>query len=330
LREPNPDSAQRQTKRHHRCERSPVEEHYRRRQRNVAGLLTYREHTPAPALAALVRCYWTVRGVTPSADLPLNRVLPDGCLDVIFDLADNPDADQPAGERAYVVGAMLEAEVFRHAGAMDMVGVRFAPGAAPLFLRTPAHELTATVATASAIWSDAPDVLAQLRETPALSDRLRLLDEYLLARLDAQDKAGLALRGMNAIERSRGLISLTALRAELATGERTLQRRFEDWVGLTPKQALRIARFRHALSLLFAKPRHTLARIAAICGYSDQAHLTNEFQALARITPRAYAQERGLVGFLQDAATEADYFPGEPLNRSEAHEDESPDTRPDG
>jgi AraC-like DNA-binding protein len=293
-------------------------------------LLTYREHTPAPALAALVRCYWTVRGPAPSADLPLNRVLPDGCLDVIFDLADHGEADQPTGERAYVVGAMLEAEVFHHSSAMDMIGVRFAPGAAPLFLRTPAHELTSTVAPASAVWSEALDVVAQLKETALLDDRLRLLDKYLLARLDAQGKANLALHGMNIIERSRGLISLSALRDELGSGERTLQRKFEAWVGLTPKQALRIARFRHALYLLFAKPPHTLARIAAMCGYTDQAHLTNEFQALARTTPRAYAQERGLVGFLQDPATQADYFPGEPLNRNATHENEPPDTRPDG
>ena len=247
-------------------------------------------------------------------------------MDVIFDLA----PQSVRGERAYIVGAMLEAEVFHHSGVLDMVGVRFAPGAAPLFLRAPAHELTATIAPASAILSDADSVLNRLQDIPSVVERLRLIDVYLLSRLDRRGHAELALRGMHAIERSHGMIALPELQHQLGSSERTLQRRFESWVGLTPKQALRIARFHHSLTLLFSKPRNTLARIAALCGYTDQAHFSNEFQTLARTSPAAYVEERGLVGFLQDSATEGDYLPGEPLNRSSAHEDESPDPRADG
>jgi AraC-like DNA-binding protein len=266
------------------------------------GLITYSEHAPAPALATLVRCYWTVTGSAVSGELSINRVLPDGCMDVIFDLADGTQE----GARSYIVGAMLEAEVFHHDSMLDMVGVRFAPGAAPLFLRSPAHDLTATIAPASALLRDADSVLARMQEIRSIPDRLRLLDLYLLSRLDRHGRAELAMRGMNAIERSRGLIALPDLRYQLGSNERTLQRSFEAWVGLTPKQAVRITRFRHALTWLFARPRHTLARIAAICGYSDQAHLTNEFQSLARTTPGAYLQERGRVGFLQDPPARRD------------------------
>jgi AraC-like DNA-binding protein len=289
-------------------------------------LITYSEHAPAPALATLIRCYWTASGSALGGDVPLYRVLPDGCMDVIFDLADQPRN----GEPAYVVGAMLEAEVFQHSGVLDMVGVRFAPGAAPLFLRAPANELTATVAPATAILNDAGSVLARLQDIPSIPERLRLIDVYLLSRLGRRGHAELALRGMYAIERSHGLIALPELRNQLGSSERTLQRRFEAWVGLTPKQAVRIARFRHSLTMILARPRHTLARIAAVCGYSDQAHLTNEFQTLARTTPAAYVQERELVGFLQDRPGDPAYLQGEPLNRSSAHEDESPDPRADG
>ena len=288
--------------------------------------ISYREHSPAPPLAAFVRCYWTVRGRPSGDNLPVNRVMPDGCMDVIFDLTERRGA-----ESAYIVGAMLEAQVFRHADEMAMIGVRFAPGAAPLFLRTPAGELTATSAPARAVWNDADDLLARLQETESVQESCALLDDYLLRRIDP-DRAGaeLAVRGMNAIERSRGLISVKALREQLNSGERTLQRRFEAWVGLTPKQAMRIARFRHVLSLLAARPRQALARIAALCGYTDQAHLTKEFGSLARTTPAAYAQERGLVGFLQDQPDGTDYLAGEPLERSRLHENESPHPRADG
>jgi AraC-like DNA-binding protein len=252
--------------------------------------------------------------------------MPDGCMDVIFDLTERRGA-----ESAYIVGAMLEAQVFRHAGEMAVIGVRFAPGAAPLFLRTPAGELTASSAPARAVWIDADDLLTRLQETTSVQESCALLDAYLLSRLDSE-RAGaeLAVRGMNAIERSRGLLTVKALREHLNSDERTLQRRFEAWVGLTPKQAMRIARFRHVLALLAARPRQTLARIAALCGYTDQAHLTKEFGSLARTTPAAYAHERGVVGFLQDRPNGPNYLAAEPLERSRPHEDESPDPGADG
>ena len=87
-----------------------------------------------------------------------------------------------------------------------------------------------------------------------------------------------------------------------ATGwsRRHLLTRFRAQVGLAPKTAARVLRFRRAAGLLVPPgsdggpgrpvPRG-LADVAAECGYADHAHLVREFRALAGCTPTAYLAE---------------------------------------
>ena len=103
--------------------------------------VVYREHPPGPALAGVVECIWTIRSDAPIATPRLNRVLPDGCMDVIFDLGERPDST-PAG---IVVGTMRRPMESWVQGRVDMLGVRFLPGGAAPLLRLAAGELTDTV-----------------------------------------------------------------------------------------------------------------------------------------------------------------------------------------
>ncbi|WP_260145516.1 AraC family transcriptional regulator [Streptomyces sp. 2132.2] len=63
-----------------------------------------------------------------------------------------------------------------------------------------------------------------------------------------------------------------------------LVRRFTRQVGLTPKTAARVLRFRRATEML-AGGTVSLAGLVAACGYYGQAHLSRELLALAGITP---------------------------------------------
>lgn len=294
----------------------------------VPSCLTYREYAPAPELTALVRCYWTIAGTASLERTHTNRVLPDGCIDVIIEVA----GSQP---RAIAVGAMLEPAVIQHVGEVDMIGVRFVPGAAPGFLSLPARDLTDNVVPADEIWADSAQLVEALITAVGRSARMRVLDAFLLRKLNLARRADLALEAMQLIQRSRGLLSLASLRESLGVAERALQRSFDAAVGLSPKQALRITRFRYAVALLQRQPALPLARVALIAGYADQAHFTREFRALAGITPGYYRGEQGLVGFVQDPTDVDAYIRGElaatkPQLRSDSNESQSADPGADG
>ncbi|MGH9034468.1 MAG: DUF6597 domain-containing transcriptional factor, partial [Acidimicrobiia bacterium] len=89
----------------------------------------YREWHPAEVLSRHLVCTWAGRlgsDGTPFTD----RVLPDGCVDIIWD-----------GARLFVAGPDTGPVAIAHPPGGFYVGVRFRPGLAPTFLGLPASEL---------------------------------------------------------------------------------------------------------------------------------------------------------------------------------------------
>lgn len=86
-------------------------------------------------------------------------------------------------------------------------------------------------------------------------------------------------------------------RAKAAVGVTTrhLERLFADAVGLTPKVACRIGRFRSALRMLRRTPSIPWSRLAYAAGYHDRPHLIREFKAFAGLRPEALRAERAGV-----------------------------------
>ncbi|WP_310736901.1 helix-turn-helix domain-containing protein [Pseudoalteromonas sp. SG41-5] len=57
---------------------------------------------------------------------------------------------------------------------------------------------------------------------------------------------------------------------------------------MTAKHLARIYRVRQARQLIKANPQLSLAQLALECGFSDQSHLNNEFNAILQIPPAKY------------------------------------------
>lgn len=85
---------------------------------------TYREYAPSPELRPFIDCYWSYAAVlTPEIRARNNPIIPDGCVDIIFDL------NLPADSECFVVGPMTRPIQ----NAKDnLFGIRFKPGMAAL------------------------------------------------------------------------------------------------------------------------------------------------------------------------------------------------------
>ncbi len=269
----------------------------------------FREHRPqAPALLPLVERVWTLR-TAPGEGPGLQRVLPDGCMDILFSLGSAPREEGGEGRRppSYVVGAMTGPQLVRHQGGVDLVGVRFRPGAAPAFLEVPAHEVTDGILPLDAAWAGlAAEARERLGEAERDDARVAALEGVLLrvlkrgrGRLDAA-----VVAACRAVEDTLGPLGVDALTREAGVGRRQFERRFRTAVGLSPGTAVRVQRFRRALVEL-RRPGATLAGAALAAGYYDQPHLTRDFRALAGTTPGRWRGARGAPdgdASVQDAA----------------------------
>jgi AraC-like DNA-binding protein len=103
---------------------------------------------------------------------------------------------------------------------------------------------------------------------------------------------------------SEGSMRIGDVADEIGWSRRHFGEKLRAETGITPKQAARILRFERVGKLL-RQGRFDLAELALECGYYDQAHLSNEWRALAGCSPGTWISEE--LPFLQDV----DLFPGE-------------------
>ena len=267
----------------------------------------YASAQPGAALGAFVeRIHFGREWVDPAHPVE-ERVLPDGGVHLIFNLGDPPAVPDGDGSAAVAVGARCQPSIIHMAGRVEHVTVTLRPGGMAALLGVPAAELAGHDVPLDALWGPrAAEALERLAAAPLGPARAAAMQAVLLERLAARAPRpdASAAEAVRRIERARGRIRVRELAAALGIGERRLEQVFHRHVGLSPKAVCRIARFRSTVSLLQREPDRAWSDLAYSCGFYDQSHLVNEFQALAGLAPGDF-RERG-CGFFQDGAARAE------------------------
>ncbi len=250
--------------------------------------------TPHAALSGLAVRY---QGYREFSAVPLRRrQAPTGTCTLILSFGAALRLHGPAGPSApasFLAGMHDAAVLTEFTGAQHGMQVDLTPLGLYTLLGRPMPELTNVAPPVDAL--EVPELGAlpeRLAADPGWPQRFARLDAVLLSRLAASrarpdPEVAWAWRQL---VRSGG----TAAVHDLATGtgwsRRHLLTRFRTQVGLAPKPAARVLRFRRAADLLV--PGRGIADVAAASGYADHAHLVREFRALAGCTPSEYLTER--------------------------------------
>ena len=184
----------------------------------------------------------------------------------------------------------------------EIVAVKVKSGALGALLGVPARELRDQTINLEEVWGRGAARLAeQMQEAASAEQRLQLLQRELRRRYLVSDRESrLALTVANVIERRGGKVRISALSQSAGVGRRALLQRFDDCVGLTPKQYVRIIRLRSMITALFARDTEDLSRLSIKYGFYDQSHMIHEFRDLLGISPAGFTKE--LEAFLPSRA----------------------------
>lgn len=277
--------------------------------------LDWASRRPHPALRGLVSRYagYRQRGVT----LPVHRGLPSEHVTFIVSLEDPVRVIGMPGGSGRGIGRWQAFASGLHAGpaliAQDEVQAGVHLDLNPLGVRTLLGVSAADLAGCVVDLADLPrpglaELAGRLHEVPDWQRRFAVLDEVLLGAASharahqPPDEVGWAWRRLRG---TAGAARVGELAAEVGWSRRHFTERFAREIGLPPKQAARVVRFGRATALLRTGPSDGpgsgLSHVAHTCGYTDQAHLTNEFNALAGCTPGIWIAEE--LPFLHDPGT---------------------------
>ncbi|MFF9331256.1 helix-turn-helix domain-containing protein [Streptomyces albogriseolus] len=206
---------------------------------------------------------------TPSGDDGPGRVLPDGCMDLLWH-----------DGRLLVAGPDTHAHVDGGA-AGPWAGIRFHPGTAPTLLGVPAHALRDRRVELADLWPAAEVRHATARVHAAHHPARGLEDVALRLAASAGPPDPLLTRLVAALDAGRPVAGTAD---ELGLGARQLHRRSLTAFGYGPKTLARILRMRRALAL--ARSGVPFAETAIRAGYADQPHLAREVRSLTGVALR--------------------------------------------
>ena len=202
------------------------------------------------------------RSVTPPG-APAKRVLPDGCLDVIWQEG-----------AVFVAGPDTAARVVAAGAGGRCFALRFGAGTGPGVVGLPADELTDRQVPLDALWP-----AAEVRRLAEASDPAGAIEAAARRRWRDPDPAMVELAAQARAGRAVGPIA-----DRLGLSPRQLQRRCNAAFGYGPKTLARVLRLQRAVGL--ARVGSAFAAVSADAGYADQAHLARDVRALAGVPLR--------------------------------------------
>ncbi len=196
---------------------------------------------------------------------------------------------------AFSAGLQVPAQRVTHAGINDCVEIQLPPLAAyALFGGAMTEANSEPIDLLDVAPRPTAILLDRLRTTCAWPDRLAAVDRFL-ARGFAESKRRVPREltwAWRTLEQSNGQVAIRSLARAIGWSERHLINRFLAYFGVRPKAIARRLRFNHAFSLLSAHSTDEISTIALDAGFSDQSHMTREFQTFSGVTPRVLRAAR--------------------------------------
>jgi AraC-like DNA-binding protein len=232
-------------------------------------------------LAAVVDNFWAVEWSLPPGAEHHQEVVTHPCAHVTVE----------AG-RSWVQGVLTRRFRRRLVGGGRVVGAKLRPAGLSALTDVPPATLTDRRVPASEVLGDVTGLVAAVEAAPDVERGMAAVERWLAARGPVRpDGAQLVDDAVELAARDRELTRVDDLAAALGVPVRTLQRRFDRYLGVGPKWVLCRCRIQDALAEIEAGREMSAvdwADLAARLGFADQAHFVNSFTALVGVPPGQY------------------------------------------
>lgn len=248
---------------------------------------------PPPHLQQYVQAFWHAEG---DGALILGAIA-DGCPGMVFHQTDRGLlwGDQKKNlSSLFLYGQTTKLGKMQTGGAFRMTGVIFYPYVMKVLFGFNASEVTDDCVDLLLFSGDeGKDLVRKMEDTCNKPELYNLLDKYL-SNLIYKRKITHDTVIQNAViqlMQSNGDISLKQLQQSLFVTERTFERKFEQYVGISAKLFARVCRFQASLQQLRNGEYDKLSDIAFNNGYSDQSHFIRAFKQFSGHSPVEFSSE---------------------------------------
>ncbi|GGM94407.1 hypothetical protein GCM10010967_29570 [Dyadobacter beijingensis] len=249
--------------------------------------MKYHQITPPPHLQDYIKYYWALESTGQPGEQVHFVTIADGSPGIIFQ--QSPDTSfQESKELApiFLYGQSTVHTRIVSPARFSTIGAYFYPHALKSIFGMDAHELTNDCLDLD-LFLNGRRLRERLESAADMEAKAAVISECLWEQICRNDHGlqAAARYAMQRIIQSQGGISMKELRQELQVSERTLERRFQEGIGLSPMLFARICRFQASLNQLRGQSYDKLSDIAFEQEYADQSHFIRNFREFTGLTP---------------------------------------------
>lgn len=248
---------------------------------------SYCEIAPCEALRPYVRCFWgTAKPVSAAADDSSSGiVIPDTCMDIIFSV--NYTRNTCEGHFC-----TIDEHSFRTAGSAvpettATFAIRFYAWTAILFSE---QDFTGRKNAAFPVAEFFSRLRAELEpllfDIPTLREKARLAERFLLKKLSGSPINNNLMNAVYYMLKSEGRAKISDICGYTALSERQLERVFNYSTGVSPKTFSSLLRYQLLWQEMVFSDSFNISDAVFRYGYTDQAHLLNDFKRRHLMTPK--------------------------------------------
>lgn len=220
----------------------------------------------------------------------------DGFPGIVFFHSDHPvtvfvGSESKVMDPVFVYGQTIEPIRIQIEGPFFFVMAQLFPAVVEETLGIPVTELTNSCWTLSTSeWEMEPNFTLAVENHSSLLAKEALVN-FILKKGEKFRPDPILHVCLEEILELKGNCEIGKLSKKHGLSERTLQRRFQNYVGLTPKQFSSIIRFQTSLSQLNGEKNPTLTDVAYASGYSDQSHFIRQFKSFTKQKPFRFREK---------------------------------------
>jgi len=256
--------------------------------------MDYQTFEPSADLASLIKFYWTLE-VPYDPQNSKQKIIPDGCVEMTFNLADPIKRYTSENEFllhpcAMVMGQRTKSYYIEPTGDVKSFAICFYPYGFANFVRTPLKDLLDVETPLSSLFGEptANDLEQQMINASDTDNRIQIIESFLLSRLKESDTIQHIVKStVDMLLESKGSLSINSILENQSSNRRQLERSFAKQIGISPKQLGKAIRLQTALNLLLNNSEN-LTNVAYESEYFDQAHFIKDFKEFMGITPKEY------------------------------------------
>lgn len=258
-------------------------------------MLSLRSAAPSLVSSSIIERFFITKGSIPRGHPWHNTALPSIMQSIIINFnAEGISIDIPkeAGtilSSDLVIGQHTKRFTTVLEGEIDAIGIHFTPTGLFRVLQQPMYAFADRIQQLELFLTWYSSLKSALQGLTQTSDRIHVLEtEFQKHFVEEAHPLNAVAAAAESIRNSNGTLSLAEIGKKSGLSERSMQRYFLEYIGISPKAFARIARFNAVTKMIESGTAFSWQEVLMETGYFDGAHFNHDFKRITGLTPSEY------------------------------------------